>query len=319
MKNMYDVIIIGAGAAGMTAAIYTSRRMLKTLVISKDLGGQASLATEVENYPGFDEAISGFKIMQKFNQQARKFGVEFIFDEVEEIKPENDFFEIKTNTQNYQTKSVILAFGLTPRDLDVPGEEKFKGKGVSYCATCDALFYKDKNVAVIGGGNAALDATLLLSKIAKKVYLVHRRNEFKGDEILIQKIKEQKNIQFVLNSTIKEIKGAEFVKSIIVNKIDKENEEEIEVNGVFAEVGYEVKADFIKNLVNLDEKNQVITNKNCETSLSGIFAAGDATDILYKQIIISAGEGAKAALSAYKYIQEKGGKNCINLDWGAKK
>lgn len=316
---MYDVIIIGAGAAGMTAAIYTSRRMLKTLVISKDLGGQASLATEVENYPGFDEAISGFKIMQKFNQQARKFGVEFIFDEVEEIKPENDFFEIKTNTQNYQTKSVILAFGLTPRDLDVPGEEKFKGKGVSYCATCDALFYKDKNVAVIGGGNAALDATLLLSKIAKKVYLVHRRNEFKGDEILIQKIKEQKNIQFVLNSTIKEIKGAEFVKSIIVNKIDKENEEEIEVNGVFAEVGYEVKADFIKNLVNLDEKNQVITNKNCETSLSGIFAAGDATDILYKQIIISAGEGAKAALSAYKYIQEKGGKNCINLDWGAKK
>ncbi|MBI4652779.1 thioredoxin-disulfide reductase [Candidatus Kuenenbacteria bacterium] len=318
MKNIYDIIIIGAGAAGMTAAIYTSRRMLKTLVISKDLGGQAAMASKVENYPGFVEAISGFEIMQKFNQQAKKFGVEFIFDQVKEIQSENNIFLVKTNAETYKTKAIILTFGLTPRDLNVPGEEKFKGRGVSYCATCDSLFYKDKNVAVTGGGNAALDATLLLSKIAKKVYLIHRRDEFRGDEILIQKIKEQKNIQLVLSSIIKEIKGDKLVKSIIVSKIDKGSEEEIEVNGVFVEIGYEVKADFIKNLVDLDEKNQVITNKNCETSHPGIFAAGDATDIFYKQIIISAGEGAKSALSAYKYLQEKEGKKIVGLDWGGK-
>jgi len=312
-KNIYDVVIIGAGAAGMTAAIYTSRRMLKTLVISKDLGGQATMAVEVENYPGFDEAISGFEIMQKFNRQAKKFGVEFVYNEVSEIQPKNNFFKIRTNEQEYQAQSIILAFGLTPCDLGVLGEEKFKGKGVSYCATCDALFYKNKNVSVIGGGNAALDATFLLSKIAKKVYLIHRRNEFRGDEILIQKIKKQKNVQFVLNSIVKEIKGNEFVESIIINKIEEKNEEEIKVDGVFVEVGYEVKADFVKNLVNLDKKNQIIANKNCQTSYPGIFAAGDATDTFYKQIVISAGEGAKAALSAYKYIQDK---KDTGLDWG---
>jgi len=312
-KNIYDVVIIGAGAAGMTAAIYTSRRMLKTLVISKDLGGQATMAVEVENYPGFDEAISGFEIMQKFNRQAKKFGVEFVYNEVSEIQPKNNFFKIRTNEQEYQAQSIILAFGLTPCDLGVLGEEKFKGKGVSYCATCDALFYKNKNVSVIGGGNAALDATFLLSKIAKKVYLIHRRNEFRGDEILIQKIKKQKNVQFVLNSIVKEIKGNEFVESIIINKIEEKNEEEIKVDGVFVEVGYEVKADFVKNLVNLDKKNQIIANKNCQTSYPGIFAAGDVTDTFYKQIVISAGEGAKAALSAYKYIQDK---KDTGLDWG---
>ncbi len=319
MKDTYDVIIIGAGAAGMTAAIYTSRRMLKTLIISKDLGGQASLATEVENYPGFIDAISGFEIMQKFNQQAKKFGVEFVFDEVKTIQSQNNVFQVETNLQIYKSKTIILAFGLTPRDLNVLGEEKFKGRGVSYCATCDALFYKNKIVSIIGGGNAALDATLLLSKIAKKVYLIHRRNEFRGDEILIQKIKKQKNVQFILNSIIKEIKGDEFVKSIIVNNVDDKKEKEVETNGVFIEVGYEVKADFVKNLVDLDEKNQVITNKNCETSHLGIFAAGDATDILYKQIVISAGEGAKAGLSAYKYIQEKENKKLPGLDWGGSK
>ncbi len=316
---MYDVIIIGAGAAGMTSAIYANRRMLKTLIISKDLGGQASLASEVENYPGIDEAVSGFEIMQRFNRQAKKFGAEFIFDEVEEIQKENDFFRVKTNTESYQTKSIILAFGLTPRDLNVLGEEKFKGRGVSYCATCDALFYRDKIVSVVGGGNAALDASLLLSKIAKKVYLIHRRDEFRGDEILIQKIKNTQNIELVLNSTIKEIKGDKFVESIFVENIDKNSEKEIEVSGVFAEIGYEIKAEFVKNLVELDKKNQIVTNKNCETSQSGIFAAGDATNIQYKQIVISAGEGAKAALSAYKYIQEKSGKKNINLDWGASK
>lgn len=174
-------------------------------------------------------------------------------------------------------------------------------------------------MAVIGGGNAALDATLLLSKIAQNVYLIHRQNEFRGDEILMQKIKEQKNIQVVLNSEIKEIKGDNLVKSIVINKIDKEGEEEIEVNGVFVEVGHEIKAGFVKDLVDLDEKNQIITNKNCETSRPGIFAAGDVTNISYKQIIISAGEGAKAALSVYKYIQEEGGKKTIGLDWGSQK
>ncbi|MDI6798510.1 MAG: FAD-dependent oxidoreductase [Candidatus Aenigmarchaeota archaeon] len=305
---MYDVIIIGGAAAGSTAGIYAARRKMKTLILTKDIGGQASITPSVENYPGFLE-VPGFELMQRFQEQAIKSGAEIIFEEVVEIREKGRSFFVKTQTNEYEAKALILTFGKTPRSLNVPGEKEFLGKGVSYCATCDLPVFRDKTVAVVGGGNSALDAALYGSEIARKLYLIHRRDKFRGFEYLVERVKEKDNVEFVLNSIVTEIKGEKFVKSIIVKNVLNNTEKEIDVDGIFIEIGYETKVDFVKDLVKLDEQNQVMINKNCETFYPnsdkihpGIFAAGDLTDTPFKQIVISAGEGAKAALQAYNYI-----------------
>jgi thioredoxin reductase (NADPH) len=308
---MYDVIIVGAGPAGLTAAIYTSRRGLKTLIITKGLGGETANIERIENYPGFKE-IEGFKLIKAMEEQVKSFGVEFVYDEVVKITTKGKSFIIKTTEKEYETKTIILAFGKTPRNLNVPGEKEFTGKGISYCATCDAPLFRGKTVAVVGGGNAALDATILLSDIAKKIYLVHRRDEFRGFESFVNEVKKKKNVELVLNSIVAEIKGNKTVKSVIIEDVNTKKKREIEVEGVFIEVGSEVKTDFIKNLVKLNN-NQVMVNKNCETSCPGVFAAGDVTDTPFKQIVVSAGEGAKAGLTAYNYIH--GIKLMMVLDW----
>ncbi|MEM2874273.1 MAG: thioredoxin-disulfide reductase [Candidatus Nanoarchaeia archaeon] len=313
--KLYDVIIIGAGPAGLTAAIYARRRAMKTLVISKDLGGQIAKAISVENYPGF-EAISGYELMQKFFAQAQKFSAEIIFEEVNSIDKKGKNFSVKTSSGEYFGKTVILAYGKTPRSLDVPGEKAFVGKGVSYCATCDAPLFRNKIVAVVGGGNSAFDTALYTSKIAKQVYLIHRRAEFRADEILIEKAKKTKNIQFMLNSIIKEIKGNEFVSSIVVENVNSKQIKDIAVNGVFVEIGYEVKTDIVAHLVKLDEYGQIVVDNNCATSHPGVFAAGDITNIPVKQAIVSAGEGAKAALAAYNWLH--GTAPVIVTDWAKK-
>lgn len=312
----YDVIIVGGAAAGMTAAIYSSRRAMKTLIVTQDIGGQAATTPDIENYPGF-EHIDGIKLMDNFKKQAEKTGTEFVFEEVKEIKKTGNEFIVKTNTKEFETRSVILAFGLTHRHLGVPGEEEFGGKGVSYCATCDAPLFKQKDVAVVGGGNSALDASLLLSKLAKKVYLVHRRDKFRGEQVLIDRVLAAENIEMVYNSKVKEIKGEMLVKSMVVEDInDSSKVKEINLQGVFVEIGFQVKGDLVKGLVDLDDRKQILVDKNCATSTPGIFAAGDVTDIEYKQIIVSAGEGAKAALSANKFLNS--GK-ITGVDWGIKK
>ncbi len=318
-NNHYDIIIIGAGAAGLTAAIYTNRRALKTLIISKDVGGQAALTTEVENYPAVG-LIDGFDLMQKFMADAKKFGAELKSDEVIEIKAQDGDFVVKTVGDEFSASAVILAFGLTPRDLGVPGEDEFKSKGVSYCATCDGPLYKGKDVMVVGGGNSALDAAEFVSRIANKVYLVHRRDVFRGDEILVDRVKKQKNIELILDSAVKEIKGNNTVESVIIYDVDNENEtKEIAVQGVFVEVGHIAKTKWLGDLVDYDGHNSIVVNRNNKTKTKGLFAAGDVTDIDYKQIIISGGEGAKAALQAYKYLQTEKGIKGASLDWGTVK
>ncbi len=314
--KIYDVIIIGAGPAGLTAAIYTCRRTLKTLVISKDIGGQIAHAPSVENYPGF-ESISGVELVQKMQEQAQKCGAEIIFEEVISISKESKNFIVKTSNKSYQGKALILAYGKTPRSLDVKGEEKYSGKGVSYCMTCDGPLFKNKVVAIVGGGNSALDAAIYGAKIAKQVYLIHRRDEFRGDEATVKEAKKTKNIEFILNSIVKEIKGNNFVSSIVLENVKTNKIQEISLNGVFAEVGYEVKTDIVKHLVKLDQYKQIIINNNCETSHPGIFAAGDITNTPIKQAVVSAGDGAKAALAAYNYLQ--GNKAAaLTTDWSVK-
>ncbi len=315
MSEIYDLIIIGGGPAGLTAGIYASRRKLSNLIITKDIGGQAGTVPRIENYPGFDQ-IDGFDLTDNMKKQAEKFGSQFKYEEVSKISKAEDFFSVETvNGNNYQAHSLILSFGVTPRNLDVPGEKEFTNKGVTYCANCDAPLYKDKIVAVVGGGNSALDAAEYIAKLAKKVYLIHRREEFRGDEILVDKIKKLENIELILNSAIKEIKGDKFVNKIVVQNLNDEKESELAVNGVFVEIGHVVNSKPIKEAVKLDEKQQIIIDDYCNTSEAGIFAAGDVASGEYKQIIIAAGEGAKAALSAYKYLQHKKGQKGPALDW----
>jgi thioredoxin reductase (NADPH) len=306
---MYDVIIVGAGPAGLTAALYCARRSLKTLVLSGDVGGQITKTYEIENYPGIDK-ISGIELSMRFKEQAERFGAEIILNEVKSIAKNNDAFTVKTSSAEYECQALILTFGKKPRNLNVPGEEEFKGRGVSYCATCDAPFFKNKIVAVVGGGNSALDAAILASKIAKQVYLIHRSDSFRGEQYLIDQVDGAENINILFNTEIKVVKGDNIVKSIDLN-----NGENLTVDGVLVEIGYVVDRSLAENLVDIDNKNQIIINNIQETSVPGIFAAGDLSQTPYKQIVISAGEGAKAALACFDYLQKKQGKHGIVADW----
>ncbi len=302
---MYDVIIIGSGPAGMTAGIYAVRREMKTLIIGKEVGGQLVWANEIENYPGF-ELIKSFELIQRIRQQAGNFGVEFADDEVQKIeKAEDGHFTLYTNRASFEAKTVIIAMGLSPRRLAVSGEVEFNGKGVSYCANCDGPFYRNKKVAIIGGGNSALDAAELMSKIASQVYLIHRNDTFKAFDTLIDEVKGRDNLEIIMNSEIKNITGNNKVEKIIIKDRNTLAEREIELDGVFVEVGRIASTDLVADFVERNEKNQIIVKKNMETKTPGLFAAGDVTDCEFKQITIAMGQATIAALHAYQYIQMK--------------
>ena len=308
----YDVVVVGAGPAGLAAAIYTVRRAFKTLVISKDIGGQMALTENIENYPGY-EKISGPDLAQKMKEQAEHFGADFIFNEVGKIeKTETGFIVTTIEGQVVSARAVILAFGLTPRSLEVPGEKELTGRGVAYCATCDGPLYKGKDVMVVGGGNAALDAAEYLSKIARQVYVLVRKDQFRGEQVLIDQVLHAPNIKVIFGGVSKEIKGQNKVESIVYLDANQQ-EQTLVLDGIFVEIGHLAKTTWLKSLLNLNEANEVLVSVDNETSLAGIFAAGDLTQITYKQVVISAGEGAKAALQACKYLQ--GGK-VVGQDWG---
>ncbi|MFA5048031.1 MAG: FAD-dependent oxidoreductase [Patescibacteria group bacterium] len=311
----YDVIIVGGGPAGLTAAVYALRRELKTLVIVKGLGGQAALADEVQNWPG-TISTTGYELAQSFQKQAEKWGVEFDFNEVVKLEKSGDDFLVKTNTDEYKTAAVILAFGLTPSDLGVKGEEQFKGRGVSYCATCDGPLYKNKKVVVVGGGNSALEAVEYLSRLAERVYLVNNTDRLMADSVLIQQAKTKGNLELFCSHEVVEIKGDKKVSGVLIVDVNnKKEQQELAVDGIFVEVGHKPKTDWLKGTIDLNQRGEVIIDKENQTTLAGVFAAGDCTDVDYKQIVIAAGEGAKAALSAYKYVAGKAGRP-IKPDWG---
>lgn len=318
-----DVVIVGAGAAGLSASIYASRRAMRTVVVTQDIGGQAATTEEIENYPGVGR-IGGPELMGRMKAQAERHGATFASDSAERLDAVTladgtDGFRVTSTLGQHDSRTLILAQGLTHRRLNVPGEKAFTGRGVSTCATCDAPRYRGKPVAVIGGGNSALDAAVLLAKFSPKVYLINRKERFNGEAVVIQQANAAKNIERIINAETKEIHGQDTVESIVI--ADAKNPKKtraLAVSGVFVEIGYEVNPKLIKGFVELDARQQVIVTSLGETSRPGVFAAGDITTSPYKQIIISAGEGAKAALQAYKYLQTqnrlKG--TPFSTDWG---
>lgn len=298
---MYDLIIIGAGPGGLSAGLYASRMGLTTLILEKlSPGGQIVKSSEIENYPGICEVKNGMEFMECWPKQTTKFGAKIVLEEVIEIKKEKEFI-IKTNKNIYTSKAVILATGATPKKAGFKNEEEYIGKGVSYCAVCDGYFYKNMKVAVVGGGDSALEEALYLSEIAKKVYLIHRRDKFKASPITINRVLNAKNIEILYNTNILEVKGKPFLNKAII----KQNQEikELEVDGVFVFVGMNVNSDLVKDLCELNEKGEVKVDLNMKTSLDGLYAIGDVRENSLKQVVIAAGDGATAALNVVKYIK----------------
>lgn len=302
---MYDLIIIGGGPAGMTAGIYAARQKLNILLITKDFGGQiARKAVAIENYPGF-EKISGIDLIQKLEKHLRKQKIDIERDMVKEIKKIEQGFLVITKSKNkFKSKAIIIASGADPRPLEVPGEKKFIGKGVSYCTTCDAPLFSGKIVAVIGGGNAGFEAALALSNWAKKIYILECSEKICADFYNQEKVRKTGKIEIITNAEVKEIKGEKFVEFLIYKDRKTKKNINLAVEGVFIEIGSQPVTSFAKGLVKFNEKDEIEVNPfTGETSTRGIFAAGDADNVPYKQIVIAAGEGAKAALSAYNYLK----------------
>ncbi len=300
----YDLVIIGGGPGGLTAAIYASRRNLKTLVVEKSVfGGNVALTTTIENYPGF-KSIDGKELAKRFEEHARAAGAELVIDEIVDIQKSEEGFMLRGIEGEYKAKAIVISSGSKHRPLDVPGEKEFLGKGVSYCATCDAPFYKGKTVAVVGGGNAAVKDANYLSDICKKVYLIHRRNEFRAEEADVQKLREKNNVEFVLDSVIEEIIGDDKVKKIRVKNVKTGEEKELELDGIFIDIGEIPNTDLFKALsIQTDKKGYIEVNRKMETNVPGVFAAGDVTGGL-AQIVTAAAEGAVAAISAYEFIKK---------------
>lgn len=307
---MYDLVIIGGGPAGITAGIYAVRKKLNTLLVTKEFGGQMNKAHEIENWPG-EFLIKGADLTKKFVEHLKKFEVKI--KEGKNIREINPFDKLRVkgfevildDGEKFESKIILIASGKNPRPLKVPGEEEFLGKGVTYCSVCDTPLFKGKDVAVIGGGNAGLDAALDLTKYANKIYVLEFGEKFVGDESTQEKLKASKKVEMITNAVTKEIKGDKFVQSLVYEDKKSGQTKELKVQGVFVEIGYVPSSGFIKNLVEFNERGEIIINKqDNSTKTAGVFAAGDVTDIAHKQIIIAAGEGAKAALSAYNYLQK---------------
>jgi thioredoxin reductase (NADPH) len=320
MHADYDVIIVGAGIAGLSAALYAARQRLKTLVISKDLGGQLNMTTLIENYPAIPK-ISGPELAKRVEQQARSFGAEIIFDEVKSIEKEGDVFVVKTEGgDEYRCLAVILAFGKSPKELNVPGEAKFKNKGVSYCAICDAPFFKSQDVALVSWGDLAREPVIILSSVANKFYWIFPSDKPIHDDEFIEQVKRLGKAVFMPNSEVVEIKGDTKVKAVVVRNKKTGEVQELPVAAVFIEIGYVTKSDFVRHLVELNERGEIIADWEGKTKTPGVFAAGDIVAYPYKQAVISAAMGVAAALSATAYVMKMKGKPVISLvDWKASK
>jgi len=300
---MYDCIIVGAGTAGLTAAIYLRRASKKVLVLeAKSYGGQIVNTLNIENYPA-EPHISGFDFATKLYNQAKELGAEIKFEKVINLEDNNTSKYVITSNNKYETKTIILATGSDNRKLGIENEDELTGKGISYCATCDGAFYKGKTVAVVGGGNTALEDALYLSDIAEKVYLIHRRNEFRGEEATVNKLKEKSNVEIIYNSNITKLVSNNKLESIEVTN-NNGSVNNIKVDGLFVAVGRIPENQNFASIINLDNNGYVIANEDCNTNVPGIFVAGDNRVKKVRQLVTAASDGAVAATEAIKYISK---------------
>ncbi len=301
---MYDVIIIGSGPAGLTAAIYTSRAKLKTLVVAGTAwGGQLMLTTEVENFPGFQNGILGPDLMDNMWKQAERFGAEMIFDDATAVDFSSKPFKVVGGDKVYEGKSAIISTGASARWLGLESETRLRGKGVSVCATCDAPFFKDKKAVVVGGGDTAIEEALALSKFVREVKVVHRRDKLRASSLLEERAFKNPKIEFVWNSTVQEILGKDRVEGVRLKKVDSEEEFELACDAVFIAIGRKPNTEIFRGQVELDEKGYVKVKDGTKTNVEGVFVAGDARDYRYRQAVTAAGGGCKAALDVEKYLE----------------
>ena len=302
----YEVIIIGGGPAGLTAGLYTSRSRFSTLLIESGLfGGQMITTDLIENYPGFPEGITGSELGRLMEEQAKRFGMETVAEEVTEVSLQGDRKAVKTHGANYLCEALIICTGAEYRKLGIPGEKEFMGKGVSFCSTCDGAFFKNSRIVVVGGGDSALTEAIFLTKFAKEVTIIHRRDALRGTKIYQERTFANPKIKFLWNSIVEEIKGDKTVQSILVKNVKTNEVKVFETEGVFLFVGLSPRTEFLKGLVKADEGGYLVTDEKCETSLKGIFAAGDCRKHLLRQIATAVGDGATAAFAVEKYFEEK--------------
>jgi thioredoxin-disulfide reductase len=300
-SNLYDSIVIGASAAGMSAGIYLKRQKLNFLILTKDIGGEMALSGIIENYPGFP-LTNGVELTQKFKEHLEKYGIEPVMEEVVKIEKEN-FFKVVTTQNEYLSKTIIIATGSNPKKLNVPGEKEFYHKGVSYCYVCDMPLFPKKTVAIIGGGNSALESGILASKICQKAYIINKNPKFKGDRVLFEEVSKKENVEIIYNALTQEIYGDEFVKGIKYLDQNTGEIKDLKVDGVFIHIGLKPNTDFVPDEWQIkNEYGEIIVNELCQTKIPGLFAAGDVTNIPHKQIGIAVGQGIIAALEVVRYL-----------------
>ena len=303
---MDDVAIIGSGPAGYTAGIYAGRANLQPILFEGlESGGQLMLTTDVENYPGFVDGIMGPELMQVFKGQAERFGTTIKTEIIDSIENIDGGFKLKSSKGEYEFKTVIIASGASARWLGVDGEKELQGYGVSACATCDGFFFKEKEVAVIGGGDSAMEEALFLTKFAKKVYVIHRRDQFRASQIMQDRVFNHEKIEVVWNSTVEKINGEGAVSSILIKDTVDSSEKELNLDGVFVAIGHDPNVGFLDGFIELDDKGYIKTGFTTETSTSvpGVFAAGDVADSIYRQAITAAGTGCQAAIDAERWLE----------------
>ena len=303
---IHDLIIIGGGPAGMTAGIYSARQKLDSLIITKEFGGQMThKAVDIENYPGFDK-ISGFELIAKFEDQMKSKGVKVLYDEVKELKKEGDVFSVLTEEgKTLESKTVIIATGAEPRRLEVQGENEYTGKGVSYCTTCDGPLYNGKDVAVIGGGDTGFEAAIFLNNYADKIYILEYGETVKAGKDNQDKANSIEKIQIITSAELKEIKGDGFVNQIVFKDRKSGEEKTLDVQGIFVQAGYQPATSFLKDLVDLNERKEIVVDfETFETKTSGLFAVGDVNNGRVKQVVVACGEGATAVIYVYKHLNK---------------
>lgn len=306
-KKIESVIILGAGPAGLSAALYAARGALLPLVITgMQPGGQAALTHQIENYPGFPHGVGGAELGDLFQKQAERFGARFEYDVVTEVDFNSKPFRVKTHSTEYLAETVIIGTGASPVLLNVPGEKELTGKGVSYCATCDGFFFKEKNVVVVGGGDSALEEATFLTKFAATVTVIHRRDEFRAGAILQSRARQNPKMGFLMDSIVKEIKGTEKVTSVIVQHVKTGNISDVPTDGVFIFVGHTPNNHLYRGQLELDEWGYIKVDDKMSTSIEGVYACGEAADAEFKQVVISAGMGASAAISVGRYLERQG-------------